>query len=116
MKEQVYNDVKELLKQLAEGLGTTVEYLWPIMIQREIAFALGWLIVGAICSICIVWLTVMLWRKEQKGTFDTDCVAPTLATILGAILIIAYAVHIPAIIARLVAPEYYAIMGLLEKL
>lgn len=59
----ISQQVQDILGQLALAFGTTVEYLWPIMVKAAFAKALGDLFISI-----ILWaVTIALFHKYAKN-------------------------------------------------
>lgn len=109
--EKVGQQALELLKVLAEKVGTTVEGLYPYLVKQAYLSALL-TILGWTTFVGIVMIGS--WRLASTGQYmdrDDKRIAHTIIVIVGAaILSLVYSLEIP----NLLNPNYTAIHELLS--
>ena len=116
--------VTELLEQLATTLGTTVEYLWGVLIKQQYIEAyvmLIWAIVLLICSVIgyIATKKIAVKLDEEKDPYDV-CSERQVAWNIGLpIIVIIILMSIDLFIKTIQLiynPEYYALQDILQLL
>lgn len=120
-------ETNQLLQELAKKLGTTVEYLWGVLLKQASISATTQLI-ETFVLIVVVYLTFRLHRKFSKERevrgyttndyeeYDLLIILPMLFfSIVLAILIVVYACSFDNIINGFFNPEYWALNKLLSK-
>ena len=110
----------KLLEQLAQKLGTTVEYLWGILIQQAQVDAfvnLGYLIILIIAWIIGVKLHFYLSKNEKYEKDNTGLAWAAIMIIFAMILIpvsIVMFFFLGNIVTGLINPEYWALKQVLN--
>lgn len=107
-----------LLEKLASKLGTTVEFLWTILLKQ--ATLIG---ITNICEFILVLIVGFIFYKVCKyidkienSIFDTDLVI-VLETIVGSIWIVFFILTVVGLntaITALINPEYWALNEILK--
>lgn len=112
----------QLIEQLAQKLGTTVEYLWSILLKQAFVDATTRLII----VICTIILGIILYKThksfskknsngytsyDNKGYFIEIMV---ISTVLFVVFILGSINCIPYIINGYFNPEYWALCKILE--
>lgn len=118
----------DLLKGLADKLGTTAEHLWAVLIrQAYVSFATDLVLY----ALLIVWLSlcyrlVRQWlekasecKKGQKHSFEDNGqfkyeLGAVLIVSLSFLLCLIAAFVIPDTITKIVNPEFWALQQILE--
>lgn len=103
-------EISKALAELANKLGTSVEYLWPMMVKHEVATSVTALVVGLIASIGFFFIAYKLFRCANDDGCG-DFFPTILAACLGLLLAVFPLTEIPDIIV----PEAAAIKSLLAK-
>lgn len=112
----------KLLEQLAVKLGTTVEYLWAVLVKQAYVNAITNLIFAGIAALVILiglaFIPKIMKLDSTDGGYDIS--SRTLGWIIyliitGACLITVIACTIPAI-TELANPEYWALKEVLSAL
>lgn len=103
-------EISKALAELANKLGTSVEYLWPMMVKHEVATSVTALVAGLIFSIGLFILAYKLYRYTNDDGYG-DAFPAILAACLGLMLAVFSLAEIPDIIV----PEAAAIKSLLAK-
>ena len=102
-------EISKVLAELANKLGTSVEYLWPLMVKHEVAGSVTALVVCIVTSIVSFFAAYKLFRLIGE---DDGVVFPmVLCALLGLCLAPLGLAEIPDIIV----PEAAAIKSLLAK-
>lgn len=115
----------EVLQQLAERLGTSVEYLWSVLVKQAYIAAAT----NAVWLIVVGLLVVATYRaalrysvegkalRDERGPFSNHEI-PTLVSILLAVLCVALGLLFTNIvvvtITALANPEYWALQQILS--
>lgn len=107
---------------LAAKLGTTVEYLWPALVSKEMAMGVSSIIIGVLCIIVAFVGTKIFCKMCQ----EVDAAEPKdegmwagFAFVAGCVVLVAViagAAHLmdSDTYARICAPEAYALQSLIE--
>lgn len=103
-------EISKALAELANKLGTSVEYLWPLMVKHEVATSVTAMVAGLIFSIGSFFLAYKLYRNTRD-----DCYRDTFPAILVACLGLLLAVFSLTEIPDIIVPEAAAIKSLLAK-
>ncbi len=112
------SDVPEIIREIAEKIGTTAEAAWPLYVQYTYADALApCLVVGGLFAFVLV-LASALWVTAYRGkSLDTEvrlalALAPGLVlTLLAIVCAICLSTNLPAVIA----PEGAAIHHVIQR-
>lgn len=104
-----------ILKELADKLGTTAEYLWAALLKQSVISGTVSLVMTSatiIIAAVAVWLA---WEKTTKCDFDIKMLVrvPTLFFVFVIAIIIADT--LATTIAAFFNPEYWALMQILNK-
>lgn len=115
----------ELLVTLATKLGTTVEYLWGVLIKQ--ATIEGYLnIIYCIIPIILIFLSVLYFKYyiKNKEKWEEECDGNEIYHGAGVIsifiitfvfLIMSIIIFIPTAITAFGNPEYWALQNILEQ-
>ena len=102
-------EISKVLAELANKLGTSVEYLWPMMVKHEVATSVTALVACSVFSVAGFFTAYKLYRLIEQ---EEGVILPMLmAALLGLCLMLFGLVEIPDIIV----PEAAAIKSLLAK-
>lgn len=117
------NEITSLLKQLAEQLGTTVDYLWNVLINQAPIHGILNLILFVFTTISIFLLgKYFIWiynKWTELYDDDKETMHVVLITVFGFLIIIGFIVSIislPNTLAALFNPEYWALQQVLSLL
>ena len=117
--------IAELLQALAEQLGTTTEYLWPILVKQQMVETVyhgAWCIFGLI--IIIVALRIYskgfkpLFKKDDR-TYSEDGDVVALGVAIAVIILLGVSISINAgyeTLTHLIVPEAEALEWLLHHI
>lgn len=118
LQAEIYSDAKEAITVLAEKLGTTAEFIWPVLIKQQIIKASVKLIV--IILILFIPLLAMLagyggknWWKHSNDTWEGWYIA---SMVLGIIWIIITCLAASSIVTGLANPEYGAMKEIVHMI
>lgn len=103
-----YNDVKQALSVLAKGLGTSVEFVWDILVKQQIVIACS-LLIGLIFLI-ILWFKAMKMKVEN---FHEDYLKIIFKVVTTIALIVYNSKFIITMFTGFINPEYGAIKEIL---
>ena len=103
-------EISKALAELANKLGTSVEYLWPLMVKHEVATSVTVMVAGLILSIGLFFIAYKLYRNTRDDYYS-DTFPAIVVACLGLILAVFSLAEIPDIIV----PEAAAIKSLLAK-
>ncbi len=105
----------EELKMIAEQLGTTVEFIWPIFVRAQYTEALYALLINVfvIMAMLVTWRATRRWRIEDFDDAD-ECIQFLSIIILIAATMIEAILFIYLIVqaADVFNPEYAALQEL----
>lgn len=107
----------QLLRELAEKLGTTSEYLWQVLVKQAHIYAWTMIICGGIPF--LIGVVVALWVvKKVKGnkgkTEEWHFWVFAAALTISAISLVGMLINSQMIIAGLFNPEYWALKQILK--
>lgn len=114
------DEIAELLKRLAQALGTTVEYLWPVIVRQQYVVAAqyaGFVLLVGLPALYLVWYGWRTWLKWEPTIDPEDKV--WIAVPLGLITLVAnfvIAVFLGGAIGRVINPEFYALQWVLSQI
>ena len=100
---------EQLVRELAEKLGTTVEHLWGVLVQQApIAAATNTLLLGiaGILTALVVRTAVRLWKDGEEEAAITATFVSGLMALASFVALCCFA---PAIAAGFFNPEYWAL-------
>ena len=102
-------EISKALAGLANKLGTSVEYLWPMMVKHEVAISVTTLVACSVFSVAGFFAAYKFYRLIEQ---EEGVIFPMLmAALLGLCLMLFGLVEIPDIIV----PEAAAVKSLLAK-
>ncbi len=112
-------ELKGLLEQLASQLGTTVEHLWGVMLRQAPYSAILDIIQYIIIAIAVFfwWKMAKTVHRKIQGGWDEILYFGFVGS--GLILLAfcsAAFFSFPDTITKIVNPEYWAFMKIMEKL
>lgn len=114
MNVEVSDKTHDMLRELAEKFGTTVEYLWPLLVGHRKVEAAVWLIVGIVVPAISIGLLALLfwltWDDDEREAHETRLIA----FIAG--LIFSFAAIVPALseVKSYFYPEAAVVMELMK--
>lgn len=119
--KMIYQDVKEGLTGLAQGLKVGVEHVYIILVKQQIINACVYLFLG-IMSIIFAFLCYYQWGKIEviKRQYNTEVkeIRPLVFTmafgIISIITFVTFIVNIHYIVAGMGNPEYGAIKEIIN--
>lgn len=120
------NQTTELLKQLAQKLGTTTEYLWKVLCKQAIVNG----VTELIQIVIIVIFVTFIWKlhvkfakpyKELNHSWYCECdelliVPMVIAAILSFILILVAFFKIDNVFNSFFNPEYWALNEVINSI
>jgi hypothetical protein len=118
--------VAKLLEQLATKLGTTVEYLWSVLIKQAFIEGVINTIVASLCLLTIIGIAI--WVKYCLGKdgedreiryyymFDDGSLAVITQIVFTIVATIVLFICIGSAITCFYNPEYWALNEILSKL
>ena len=108
----VYNDIKETINTMAEGLGVAAEHVYTVMVTQQYVTSITWLLVtfiGAILGFISYKLTVKGFdagaHNDEGGLYLGISI---ILGIVGGLMIIMGIFHVNTIVTGFVNPEYGA--------
>jgi hypothetical protein len=103
----------EIIKQLADKLGTTAEHLWGVLIKQAPISSSIDLMFDAI----LIGLMAYVWVKLVKHDADAEdkIMLGIILTIVCGVAALAMMASLPTTIAGFVNPEYWALKQLLSS-
>lgn len=118
--ETVYNDIKDVVKGLAESLQVGAEHVYEVLVRQQVVISISWTLLFAfIIILIIIWKNTMLkhfLRKIEESKYDKAdyWVGIVVSTIVLILLLLPPLFHIDVIITGFVNPEYGAIKEIME--
>lgn len=105
--------LEPVLTELANSLGSSVEYLFEIGTRHMIAGGVAGLIISLSLIFLIVFLNILIYQKQREGDkIECMLIMCTLSVIpMVPLLIIVY-----FSILKLISPEYSFILSILDRL
>lgn len=114
-----------LLKELAEKLGTTTEYLWGVLVRQALING----IIGLIHIAIIILAGIGLWKLHKKfmsdipdsscsyyDEYEGDLKIPmSIAVLVFFLLVLGSFLSLPEIASCFFNPEYWALEQVLES-
>ena len=120
--EQLAPELLSRLDALALKLGTTVEYLWAVLVKQTYFYPIQWLIAALVLLVCGSYVRKLVGKglgeaKKERGykcDLDGWYVAYYFGcVVLGAgVLLLGIALYTTVVV--MVNPEYYALTELLR--
>jgi FtsH-binding integral membrane protein len=112
------DNVARLLEQLASKLGTTVEYLWAVMVRQAKIEAVADVVYLTICVVVLVVGIKKLinWGKENDD-YDFGVPGPiTVFSIIGLLIVGVVSLALMSELITLIGnPEYWALKQILNN-
>jgi len=124
-------DINLLLTELAEKLGTTIEYLWGVLIKQAYVYAITMTIADVFMIACII-ATIKLHVKFSKDLNAGNDDLPRLtmydkheyilsgimscAGVLSIVFMLALVLSFSSIVTAYINPEYWALNKLLNSI
>lgn len=112
-QREVYDDVKDFLSQLAEGLGTAAEHVYPIFVRQQVVEGASFLLILVIGIVVVCTCANNIFKIASKDdTSDTEDVILGLSAAIGFISLIAVVLGIFNVdihLGKIINPEYAAI-------
>lgn len=115
LPSQIYGDVKDAIGAIAEGIGTTAEYVYPILVKQQIIKSVGYIL--TLLAVFLVALALLLFGVREGVREDDDFgkgvfyVFSGLITVIG---IISFMICSDVIVTGLFNPEYGAIKEIMH--
>ena len=69
------SEIAELLEKLAQQLGVTVEYLWPLLVKQTVYDWWGGFIAAFIAAVICVIVFKKLWSKVSESRHEEAAMA-----------------------------------------
>lgn len=113
----------ELLTMLASKLGTTVEYLWTVLIKQATISGIQNIILSVVVTIPIiifgVYLRYFIKNKEKiEDGYNEEFyyVGLVVGTIISVVCVLVFAECINTAMTAFINPEFWALKEILEQL
>lgn len=107
----------ELIRQLADKLGTTAEHLWAVLIVQAPIYSISILIAIMIALVSLAAVICICIKKREEADYDIAWVLD-LIILLGIGLFLgvgtAAVINAPLILAGFLNPEYWALKQLIK--
>jgi hypothetical protein len=120
-QREIYNEVKLVVKQLAESLQTTSEHVYSILVRQSIVRGVIRItMVGILYLVILVyivnWNRFYNWGKmsDDYDSSDGPVIIFWLSTVLLAFLFCVSIFQLPSALSLLLNPEYNAINEIME--
>lgn len=116
----IIKNIEPMLRELAEKLGTTSEYLWTVLIKQAYISGFGscYTIVGILGAFAgYFYLGKLVHKKVADDSWDSEALIPLyivggIGFVAGAIIVICLPYEI---ITAFMNPEYWALNKILSK-
>jgi TRAP-type C4-dicarboxylate transport system permease small subunit len=124
------DELTQLLQQLAGQLGTTVEFLWGVMVRQARVEAIYNIV--SLCITTILWIasywyikwTCNVWRKwteidkipEEDERYLHLVIVGFFGYVILAVITFVLIVHTKQTVTQLLNPEYWALKQILEQI
>lgn len=113
-------EVTDLLRELAEALGTTVDYLWPVLVSAQPVKG----VVGLVSLLLLISLTVVCARVVVRNIPDMyGSAAASVGVVVGGVVgFVAFAISMGLFskmsihVLQILNPEYAALQEVLRLL
>jgi hypothetical protein len=107
-----------ILKVLADKLGTSTEYFWPIFVKQQVIegiTSMGVWFIALVVGIAISLLLFKIYKKDSIQNNYSDWLPPAIivSVITGFILII-FLIALSYGLPLVLNPEYYALKDILD--
>jgi hypothetical protein len=111
----------KLLRELAEQLGTTVEYLWEVLLKQAVVeqrLCEIWMNIGLFLFCGIAAIIFMSWGVGLKRRWDGDGLFAlfTIGLIFTLIGVLIYYSNYADYLTVTLNPEYWALDQVLDKI
>ena len=111
---------EQLVRELAEKLGTTIEHLWSVLVRHAVIQSIvGLVIIAGLIIVGTLWTRFLLkstTSEDPRWPFDDEIPAILIwaITSLGWLVIVIVVLEkLPVEITALMNPEYWALKQLL---
>jgi len=111
----------KMIEDMAMKLGTTVEYLWAVLVSQAIVSSVTRLcILSVLVVICYLVYRQLFVRRTLKDYDDHDDRMTLIAVRIGfgvvvLLVFVATALIIPTVVTGFVNPEYWALQKILNR-
>lgn len=114
-KETVYNDVKDVIKSLAENLKVGTEHVYGILVKQQLVRSITWLIIITFMTLGSIW-----GYKAANKLHDKDEEAAVPAFIFWgvgtAVCLVVAIIHLDVVVTGIINPEYGAITKIVSMI
>jgi len=111
-------ETTDLIKQLADKLGTTAEHLWGVLVKQAPISASVDLVASILLVIVFiaVWVRTikLLYRKKDEYDFEEKSLFIGIACVVSAIIIPLISRTLTTTLAGFYNPEYWALRQLIK--
>ena len=118
-KEVLYEDVKAVVKQIADALKVGTEHVYSILVKQQIVKSIVWLIVGAIPTLLLIVFGKSVWTWARDNSKESDGFSGFVAFLFYMFTIvpmIIFMFHLDVIVTGFVNPEYGAITQIMNMI
>ena len=120
----IMNEIADVLQGLADQLGTSVEYLWPIMVDAYRADAIASLVVSVVVALTSAGFLPGVWRllvraldtRDKLNDFDIPIMLFFVLYVSGAIGSAAVLLRNMSFLSRIFYPEAHVIYQILDSI
>ena len=102
-------EISKALAELANKLGTSVEYLWPLMVKHELAKSVAGLVAFSVLSVVAFFCSYLCLKETRDGE---EMIGTMLLALMAGVAFGAVAV---GFIPDIIVPEAAAVKSLLAK-
>lgn len=112
---------EQLIRELAEKLGTTGEHLWSVLVkQAQLSSAVDCVCLCILAAVCIFGYRITLERTKDGGPWNDGYGSSALPWILWAVLTLGALTFLCSVASGIVAgfinPEYVALREILQSI
>ena len=118
------NEIADVLQSLADQLGTSVEYLWPIMVNAHRVDAIASLVVSVVVALAFACFLPRVWRllaraldtRDKLNDFDIPITLFFLVYAFGTVASAVIAISNLSYPSHIFQPEAHAIYQILNSI
>lgn len=115
-------NTEQLIRELADKLGTTTEYLWGVLIKQAAVYSYSNICFILFLGICVYFpffLTKKLVNKMKNKHNDYE-IEMVFGTVVMGVFLIVFIIHVCVTftdtITGLTNPEYWALQQILKQI
>lgn len=111
----VGKNIAQLLQQLADKIGTTVEQIFPWYVKQQVIEGTVFILVSSL-AIILGMIMILLSYKKMNWKVDDGHELPNMTFVAGCIIafvaLCVLLINLPGDICKIMNPNYYALKAL----